>query len=250
MTYADSLLTSKSASTRQPSMHEAPVARPAARAAAILLLAQFCAMWGAFFVLAPSIQWPTSLGLPASEMLPLLLKQFGFVFSGYSLYLLHAILLVPVAVALHVALGLGGVLGGTATAFGVLAGIAKALGIVRWLFLMPALAAAWVAPEATESIRTAISVVFDAFNAYAGGVGELMGVALFAGIWTVLLSVHLLRNGARFIGGFGMIAAFGLFATLPSVLGFENAVLLTATGITWQFWTAALAVWLWRRADQ
>ena len=220
----------------------------AARAASVLLLAQFCAMWGAFFVLAPSINWPASLDLPAAEMLPLLLEQFAAVFSGYSLYLLHAVLLVPIAVALHLALGLGGVLGGTATAFGILASIAKALGIVRWLFVMPALAAAWVAPDATEATRAAISITFDALNAYAGGVGELMGVGLFAGVWTVLLSVVLMRRGMRMVGLFGLIAAAGLFTTLPSVLGLENPILLTLSGIVWQLWTAALAVSLWRGA--
>ncbi len=228
-------------------------ARPAEgapRIAAVLLMAQFCGMWGAFFVLAPSINWPASLDLPASQMLPLMLEQFGFVFTGYSLYLIHAILLVPLAVSLHLALNLGGVLGGTATAFGILAGIAKALGIVRWLFVMPVLAAAWVAPETTEAARSAISITFDAFNAYAGGVGELMGVGLFAGVWTVLLSVALLRRGARTVGIFGMIAALGLFSTLPSVLGLQSAILLTLSGIVWQLWTATLAVWLWRGAGR
>ena len=239
MTYADPAL---------PRDRAAIPAWGAARAASVLLLAQFCAMWGAFFVLAPSIDWPASLDLPASEMLPLLLEQFAAVFSGYSLYLLHAILLVPVAVALHVALGLSGVLGGTATAFGILASIAKALGIVRWLFVMPALAAAWVAPDATEATRAAISITFDALNAYAGGVGELMGVGLFAGVWTVLLSVVLMRRGMRMVGLFGLIAAAGLFTTLPSVLGLENPILLTLSGIVWQLWTAALAVSLWRGA--
>ncbi len=220
----------------------------AARAAAVLLLLQFCAMWGAFFVLAPSIDWPASLGLPASEMLPLLLEEFGFVFSGYALYLAHAVLLVPVAVALHVALDLRGVVGGTATAFGVLAGVAKCLGIVRWLFVMPALAVAWAAPEATDAVRAAILVTFDALNAYAGGVGELMGVGLFAGVWTVLLSVTLLRRGNAIVGWSGLVAALGLFTTLPSVLGLESPILLTLSGIVWQLWTAALAVSLWREA--
>ncbi|MEM7567756.1 MAG: DUF4386 family protein [Pseudomonadota bacterium] len=219
---------------------------PAKRIAAMLLLAQFCAMWGAFFVLAPAINWPASLGLPASEMLPLLLEQFGAVFSGYSLYLIHALLLVPLAVALHVALGLGGIAGGTATALGVLAGAAKALGIVRWLFLMPALAASWIAPDTTDATRAAIAVVFDAFNAYAGGVGELLGVGLFAGLWTVLLSIVLLRRGATLLAAFGFVAALGLLSTLPSVVGIESPILLTLSGIVWQFWTAALAIWLWR----
>ena len=244
MTLADTLQRPAAA----PPNGHARAVPSAARTAAILLLLQFSAMWGAFFVLAPSIDWPASLGLPAAEMLPLLLKEFVFVFSGYALYLAHAVLLVPVAVALHVALDLRGILGGTATAFGVLAGIAKCLGIVRWLFVMPALAAAWALPEATEAVRAAISVTFDALNAYAGGVGELMGVGLFAGVWTVLLSITLLRRGSALVGWFGLVAAAGLFTTLPSVLGIENPILLTLSGIVWQVWTAALAVSLWRGA--
>jgi hypothetical protein len=241
MAYADPLST--------PTVAPAAV-RPAARTAALLLGAQFVCMWGAFFVLAPSIDWPASLGLPAAEMLPLLLERFAAVFSGYSLYLAHAVLLIPAAVALHVALDLRGVLGGTATAFGALAGFAKMFGIVRWLFVMPALAAAWVAPEASEATRAAISVTFDALNAYAGGVGELIGVGLFAGIWTVLLSFALLRRGWRATGLFGLVAAAGLFTTLPSVLGIESAILLTLSGIVWQVWTATLAVALWREAGR
>jgi hypothetical protein len=246
MTYADPM----PPRTVAPPSRTTPAATTAARAAAILLLLQFCGQWGAFFVLAPSIEWPASLGLPASEMLPLLLEKFGFVFTGYSLYLAHAVLLIPTAVALHVALDMRGVLGGSATAFGVLAGFAKMFGIVRWLFVMPALAIAWVAPETTEPMRAAISVTFDALNAYAGGVGELIGVGLFAGTWTVLLSAALLRRGNAKMGWFGLIAAAGLFSTLPSVLGIENAILLTASGILWQTWTAALAVTLWREAGR
>ena len=216
------------------------------RAAAALLLAQFACMWGAFFVLAPTIDWPASLDLPASAMLPLVLERSGAVSLGYGLYLAHALLLVPAAVAVHTALGRDDVLGRSAMTLGILAGAAKALGIVRWLFLMPVLAAAYVAPGATEAARAAISVVFDAFNAYAGGVGELLGVGLFAGLWTVLLSRMLLRHGARWLGWSGLGAAALLFTTLLSLVGIESPLLLTGSGILWQAWTAALAVWLWR----
>ncbi len=230
-----------------------PAARPLAgggvatsrRVAAGLLGGQFVCMWGAFFVLAPAIDWPASLDLPASEMLPLLLEESGAIFLGYGLYLVHALLLVPAAVALFSALG-GGAVGRGAMALGILAGAAKALGIVRWLFLMPVLAAAWVAPEASEATRAAISAVFDAFNAYAGGVGELLGVGLFAGLWTVALSALLLRHGARWLGVSGLGAAALLFSTLLSLVGIESPLLLTGSGILWQVWTAALAVWLWR----
>lgn len=49
--------------------------RGAARVAAALLLAQFGGMWGAVFVLPPSIDWPASLDEPAYVLLPILLKQ-------------------------------------------------------------------------------------------------------------------------------------------------------------------------------
>lgn len=219
--------------------------RPVARLAALLLLGQFAAMWGAFFVLMPAIDWPASLGEPASVVLPLILDQAAPVFAGYASYLLHALLLIPLAVLLRHTLRMGPVMGGVAVALGVLAGFAKALGITRWLFLMPGLAAAYVDPAATDAARAALTVAFDGFNAYAGGVGEILGVGLFAGLWTVLLSVSLMRlgGGARVLGLLGLVAAAGLLSTLPSVVGIESPVLLTLSGIVWQLWTAAVAVW-------
>ena len=39
---------------------------------AALLIAQFVTMWGAFFILAPSIDWPASLDQPPAAILPLI----------------------------------------------------------------------------------------------------------------------------------------------------------------------------------
>lgn len=221
------------------------IAGEGARPAAALLLAQFACMWAAFFILAPAIDWPASLDLPPAEILPLILEQSGPVFAGYLSYLIHALLLIPLAVLAPRALRMTSALATATVALGVLAGLAKALGIVRWLFLMPGLAAAYTDPAASEAKREAVAVVYLAFNAYAGGVGEVLGVGLFAGVFTILLSVQLLRNGARVLGFSGLGAAALLFSTLPSVVGVESPVLLTLSGILWQFWTAALAVHLW-----
>ncbi len=234
-----------------------PLARPypvlalprgAARIAALLLLAQFVAMWAAFFILAPSINWPASLDEPASAMLPLLIAQAGPVFAGYASYLLHALLLIPLGIVLGRALKVERGMAAGLLALGLLAGFAKALGIVRWLFVMPGLAAAYVDPAASAGTRDAIAVVYGALNAYAGGVGEVLGVGLFAGLWTVLIAVALLPlgRGARRIGYAGFAAAALLFSTLPSVVGIESPLLLTLSGILWQLWTATLAVWLLR----
>lgn len=233
--------------------YAAPAARPPQAAAdrslgrltAGLLLAQFACMWAAFFILMPAINWPASLDEPPSVILPLILEQAGPVFAGYGSYLFHALFLIPLAILLRRTLQMSPVLGGMAVTFGVLAGLAKALGITRWLFLMPGLAATYADPATSEAGRAAIEVVYAAFNAYAGGLGELLGVGLFAGVWTILIATALLRlgGGARVLGIAGLVAAAGLLSTLPSIIGVESPLLLTLSGIFWQLWTAAVAVW-------
>ena len=231
-------------------MTHAPASSPshARRRTAALLLIQFVTMWGAFFILAPAINWPASLDEPPAVILPLILDQSGAVFAGYLSYLIHALALIPLAILLRDALRLDGAMGRAVVTLGVLAGFAKALGIVRWLFLMPGLAAAYTDPAATPATKDAIAVVYEAFNAYAGGVGELLGVGLFAGIWTIVISVAVLRQGWTVIGYAGLGAAVLLLSTLLSVAGIESPVMLTLSGILWQFWTLALAITIWRKA--
>jgi hypothetical protein len=220
--------------------------RPSGTAA--LLLFQFATMWGAFFILAPAINWPASLDEPPAIILPLILDQSVAVFAGYLSYLIHALALIPLAILLRDALRLDGAIGRAVVTLGVLAGFAKALGICRWLFLMPALAAAYTDPAASPATKDAIAVVYEAFNAYAGGVGELMGVGLFAGVWTIVISIATLRLGWTVIGYAGFGAAALLLSTLLSVVGIESPIMLTLSGILWQFWTLALAITIWRKA--
>lgn len=213
-----------------------------------LLLLQFATMWGAFFILAPTINWPASLGEPPAIIFPLILDQSGAVFAGYLSYLIHAVLLIPLAILLRDALRLDGAMGQAVITLGVLAGFAKALGITRWLFLMPGLATTYTDPSTTPATQEAIAVVYEAFNAYAGGVGELMGVGLFAGIWTIVISVAVLRRGWKLVGYAGFGAAALLLSTLLSVVGIESPLMLTLSGVLWQFWTALLAITIWRKA--
>ena len=220
--------------------------RPSGTAA--LLLFQFATMWGAFFILAPAINWPASLDEPPATILPLILDQSVAVFAGYLSYLIHALALIPLAILLRDALRLDGAMGRAVVTLGVLAGFAKALGICRWLFLMPSLAAAYTDPAASPATRDAIAVVYEAFNAYAGGVGELMGVGLFAGVWTIVISIAALRLGWTVIGYAGFGSAALLLSTLLSVVGIESPIMLTLSGILWQFWTLALAITIWRKA--
>lgn len=223
-------------------------ASSARRTVSLLLIGQFAAMWGAFFILAPAINWPASLDLPPAEILPLIREQSSAVFLGYLSYLVHALLLIPIAALMPQALGLADGAGRTSMLLGGFAGLAKALGITRWIFLMPGLAAAYSAPGVDSATQAAIGIVYQAFNAYAGGVGEILGVGLFAGLWTLILSSALITSGSRILGWAGIFSALMLFSTLPSVIGIENPILLTLSGIIWQFWTLGFAIQLWRRA--
>lgn len=228
------------------SLQHADRRRGTARTGAMLLAGQFIAMWTAFFILAPAINWPASLREPPEVILPLIREHASAVFLGYLCYLVHALLLIPAATILPTALDLPSQRR-TFTLFGVLAGFAKALGISRWLFLMPGLAVAYTAPGTPMEAQSAIGVVYQAFNAYAGGVGEILGVGLFASLWTMSLSAALLKARSRFLGIAGFAAAILLGSTLCSVVGIEAPILLTVSGIAWQLWTLALAVSLWRR---
>lgn len=224
----------------------------AARVAAGMLIAQFVLMFAALFILGGAINWPASLDEPASVLLPLIVEQAGAVALGYSSYFLSALLLAPIALLLYV---VGGAERGRATllvaaGLGALASFAKLLGISRWLLMMPLLAQAYVDPGASEATRAAISVTFDAFNNYAGGVGELVGVSLLSGLWTLLVSAALLRGSAlapRWMGWLGLLAGALLLVAVVGAFGVDVGPILIIQGLAWQLWLLALGIFLLRR---
>ena len=217
-------------------------------------------MWGTLFVLAPAIDWPASLELAADAMLPLLDERLGAALGGYGLYFAHSLLLIAIACLLPSALGIDGTLARFVLVLGSLAGLAKALGLARWLFAMPVLASTWVDPGTSDIARTAISVAFDALDAYAGGIGELMGVSLFTGAWTVALSLALLQAGkangaarrrtARGLGWIGLAIAPLVLLLFVGVVGFDTGPLPVISTVAWQFWSAAIAIWLLRSSGK
>lgn len=231
------------------------VVRPvitAERMAASLLIAQFVLMLVALFILGGAINWPASLDEPAAVNLPLILEQAGAVAFGYGSYFLSALLLAPIALLVY-ALGRednGRTVLLVAAGLGVLASFAKLLGISRWLLVMPVMAQSYVDPAASDASRTAIAVAYDALNSYAGGVGELLGVSLLSGLWTLLVSVVLLRGSSlapRWMGVYGLVAGALLLGSLPEVVGVDVGPLLIIQGFAWQLWLLALGIFLLRR---
>jgi hypothetical protein len=223
-----------------------------ARAAGAMLIAQFVLMFAALFILGGAINWPASLDEPAAVNLPLIVEQAGAVALGYSSYFVSALLLAPIALLLTY-LGRAGRAQATllvAAGLGVLASFAKLLGISRWLVMMPLLGQAYVDPSASEAARTAIGVTYDAFNNYAGGVGEIVGVSLLSGLWTLLVSSVLLREGSlapRWMGWLGLISGVLLLVGVAGAFGVDLGPILIIQGLAWQLWLLILGILLLRR---
>ena len=77
------------------------------------------------------------------------------------------------------------------------------LGFVGWPFLVPTLAVSYLDPAASQGTRAAVSVVFLAFNQFAGvGIGEHPGYA-FTGFWVLLVGLAMLDSEIfpRWLGG-------------------------------------------------
>lgn len=213
------------------------------RFAALFLVLQFILMWTAFFVLSSAIGWPASLDDPASIALPRVLAEGPAMMLGYGCYLMVGLLLVPATAALNARLGLTGAMAGATLSLAVLAAMAKSIGITRWLFAMPTLAQAYAAPGADQA---AIAVQFEVLNVWAGGIGEILGVGLLSGAWTVLVAGALFQApglAAKVLAAFVLTTGLILLATIPAGFGVDLGPVLTVSGILWQFALFGVAGW-------
>ncbi len=82
-----------------------------------------------------------------------------------------------------------------ASVVGVLAFVVQVVGLLRWVFVVPVLAASYVDPLAIEGVRETAVLIFQTMHQYGGvALGEHMG-QFFSVIWTVLICVAALRAG-------------------------------------------------------
>lgn len=211
---------------------------------AALLVTQFALLSATFFTLSSAIGWPASLDDPADIALPRLVANAGAVAFGYSSYLLAAILIVPATAALVARLRLPAAMAGLVIALAILSAFAKAIGITRWLFAMPVLADAYGAPQADQG---QIALIFDMLNAWAGGIGEVLGVGLFGGLWTIAIGLGVRATGERLSAAaawFAVLGGAGLLLVIPGSFGIDlGPATLTMTNILWQFSLLAVGIW-------
>jgi hypothetical protein len=131
------------------------------------------------------------------------------------------------------------------TTIGVLAGAVQFLGLIRWPFLVTTLAELYTQPEATESTRAAVAVVFQAFHRYAGvAIGEHLGY-IFTSTWTVLLCMAIIGTHLvnPLFGWLGIIPAIGVLIGVFEETGFKAAGAINAISyLLWSVWLIAFGV--------
>lgn len=127
----------------------------------------------------------------------------------------------------------------------MLASAVQFLGLIRWPFLVPTLADLYTQPEATQSTRDAVVVVFQAFHRYAGvAIGEHLGY-LFTSVWTLLLCMAIIGTNivSPLFGWLGILPAVGIFIGVFEEAGFQAAGAITAISyLVWSLWLIAFGV--------
>ncbi|GAB4496698.1 MAG: hypothetical protein OHK003_02730 [Anaerolineales bacterium] len=174
-----------------------------------------------------------------------MLEKASAVNAGYFVYLIYSILFFFVILftarvvavnetfdpALKAAVGLA-----------ALSALARSIGIVRWLSVMPVLAKLYVG--GTPETQATISIVYDAINAYGGTIGEALGVGLFAGLSMLALSVAMLcvPDAPKWLGIFGVVSGIAVSLQSLELFGVDLGALITVLVAVLQFWFLAAGI--------
>ena len=201
-----------------------------------------------------NFEYPDILRKPAGYVLEQFAAGGNDLIANWYAMLLSALLFVPIAVLLQPFLtGEGKWYLPLATTLGVLAGVVQMLGFVRWPFLVPALSAVYTDPVASQATRETITVVFLAFNQYAGvGIGEHLGY-LFTASWGLLVGLAMLNSAIfpRWLGWMGMLSSLGILAGVMEPAGVAWAGPVNAIAyILWALWLLMSGVYLLKRGER
>ena len=162
--------------------------------AGIFLVAVPLAFNAAFALLGVRFDYPDILRRPTAEVLHRFRAGGAGLILLWWAFALTAVLMAPLVVLLSRAIGdANGTLLAIATTVGVLAAVVQFLGLVRWPFLVPFLAAADADPDASPARREAVDVVFQSFNRYLGVGGRR----------APRLPVH--RRSGRMLAGWALV---------------------------------------------
>lgn len=203
-----------------------------------------------FAILGKRFDYPDILRRPTSEILERFRAGGSSLILLWWAFMLSGLLLIVGAALLGQVLGLSGVVL-VATTLGVLAGLVQMLGLLRWVFLVPALARAYADPSLGPEQREIQAAVFGALHQYLGvGVGEHLGY-LFTGLWSALIGVGVIQGVAlpTWLGWPGVVIGVGLVIGSAEFLGpnEERGWRLAGAAIpilyvAWSVWLLAMGI--------
>jgi Domain of unknown function (DUF4386) len=196
---------------------------------ALLLIVASLLSFAPMVILGPAIGWPASLRNPAADQLMAIARSPQAVALGYGVYLLYSVLLLPVMVV----------------AFTAISVLARCIGILRWLTVMPELAQQHA--KAGEAQRSAIELVFQAVTIWGGGIGELLGVSLFMAlsVGIAMAGAWLHRSLPRWLIALGAVSAVLLLAMMLPALGVAIKVPVAIAVSALTVWMLATGIWFW-----
>ncbi|WP_423067792.1 DUF4386 domain-containing protein [Devosia sp. CN2-171] len=196
-----------------------------------------------FTGLQMTFDYPDILRHPAGEVLT------RFAAAGADLHLYWYAMMASALALIPTVIGLGlklwerdHLLAALSIGAGVLAGLVQALGLLRWVLLVPMLAQSYVAPDASEISRQVAVALFDAANHYLGmGVGEHFGYFFTAG-WTLAVSGLIWRRH-KILALTGAMIALGVLAGMAEPFGVPATGAINSISYTlWALWVLALGV--------
>jgi hypothetical protein len=200
-----------------------------------------------FTLLQMLFEYPDILRQPTADVLTKFQAGGSGLIAVWYALTLSAVLFIPLVVLVHWLLAAheASIALSVATVFGVVAGLVQALGFLRWPFLVPHLAQAYLTSGASEAQRAAAAMVFEAFHHYAGmAIGEHLGY-LSTSVWTFLVALLMLRVPlfGRWLGLSGMLLALGVATGLLEPAGWELAGTINAMSyLAWALWLIVVGV--------
>ncbi|MFO6448025.1 DUF4386 family protein [Erythrobacter sp. NE805] len=227
-------------------------ARPALGTATIALAILFNLPYA---LLAASFDYPAILRHPPAEVLARFAAGgAGLVLTWYA-FALAALALTPLAVGLAITprrLTEQPALAAGAALVGALAGLTQAVGLMRWVFVVPDLARTAASGDPAEVAAAAHA--FALIHTYAGvAIGEHLGQLLTA-LFAALLAIIQWREGRRIAAALGLLTAplllLGTGEGLMLALGRngDTFALLTIAGfLGLTAWLIATGIGLLRR---
>ena len=204
--------------------------------------------------LASTFDYPAILRSPPGVILAAFADGGAPLVIAWAAFALAALLFAPIAVGVAMVTRRRGYPSSEVAALGIAAGVTQAIGLSRWVYAVPGLAASWVASADDAATRTAIETTFTTLHQFAGvGIGEAIGQSLTA-FWLIGVALGQRRHprfgsrvaGVGLIGG--LILLLGLVEGLATVIPFDPGLFGLAALVgflvltVWLIWTGILCI--------